>query len=471
MKKIYGVIILFAALCLGVTSAFAGEKNMVESYAHPTMFGSAEQVTVSADAAYVVGGKMYRSENQVGVKGKDNVMVDSWVKDILATIKDNTDQKVFNPKMPVLRSELAVILAEGLALKDAKSSNYTDICPKYWAKAWIDKATNAKVMIGYPDKSFRPDQPVTKAEVFATIATLIEVPTDRSLLIPDLKGHKMQYIPKWAIAPTKEVMASQLLDSVPDPAKAASAEYLSKEQVAYIVGTLRQQYIYNYQNSKTGAKLSKYTPTCISIRLDERLSAKVSNVNDKFTAKTTKAVTLSGQNFPENSTVKGVVTEVQRPGVKNPGYIKVKFTEIVSGDQCLKFPKNISEAQASKIKNPNFVARLFGAPLSAAGRVVGVAGRTGGSMVDVAANGLENYGDNLSNTFVNTLTLHPGEGLKSFGTSFITLFKGIFDETKLLASGIFGVVYELGDEIVYLIVPHCSNNSSLNPGEELIIVY
>ena len=208
MKKIYGVIILFAALCLGVTSAFAGEKNMVESYAHPTMFGSAEQVTVSADAAYVVGGKMYRSENQVGVKGKDNVMVDSWVKDILATIKDNTDQKVFNPKMPVLRSELAVILAEGLALKDAKSSNYTDICPKYWAKAWIDKATNAKVMIGYPDKSFRPDQPVTKAEVFATIATLIEVPTDRSLLVPDLKGHKMQYIPKWAIAPTKEVMAS-----------------------------------------------------------------------------------------------------------------------------------------------------------------------------------------------------------------------------------------------------------------------
>lgn len=471
MKKVYGVIILFAALCFGAMTAFAGDKKMVESYAHPTMFGSAAQETVSADAAYVVGGKMYRSENQIGVKNKKNVMVDSWVKDILATLKDNTDQKVFNPKMPVLRSELAVILAEGLALKDAKASNYNDISPNYWAKAWIDKATVARVMIGYPDKSFRPDQPVTKAEVFATIATLIEVPIDRSLVVPDLQGNKMQFIPNWAIAPTKEVIASQLLDTIPDPAKAAAAEYLSKEQVAYIVGTLRQQYIYNYQNSKTGSKLSKYTPTCISIRLDERLSAKVSNVNEKFTAKTTKAVTLSGQEFPVDSTVKGVVTEVQRPGVKTPGFIKVKFTEIVNGDQCLKFPKNISEAQASKINNPNFVARLFGAPFSASARVVGVAGRTGGSMVNVAANGLEQYGDNLSNTFVNTLTLHPGEGLKSFGTSFVTLFKGLFDEAKLVTSGVFGVIYELGDELVYLIVPNCSNDSSLNPNEELIIVY
>lgn len=484
MKKFYGLTALFIALCLTSLSVSAKgcpvkgcdkakDAEKIEAYAHPTLFGSSAQETVGTDEVYVIGGKMLKAKNQINVKGKDNVLVESWVKDILATLRENTDQKVFNPKMPVLRSELAVILAEGLCLKDTDSSyvKYSDISSKYWAKKWIANATNAKIMIGYPDNTFRPDQPVTKAEVFATIATLIDVPIDRSLIIPAYKGNEMKFIPRWAVSPTKEVLASQLLNELPCPDKAAGSEYLSKEQVAYLVGTLRQQYIYKYVNSKAGVKLSKYTPTCIAIKLDERLSAKVSNIGDKFTAKTTKAVTIGDICFDADSTVKGEVIEVNRPGVKNPGYIKVRFTEIKNGEKCLKFPKNISEAQAAKIKNPNFVARLFGAPFSASARVIGVTGRTAGSIVNVTGNGVEKFGDNWSNAFVDTFSMHPGEGVKNVGASFVTVGKGILDLSKLLVSGVFGIVYELGDEIVYLIVPNCSNNSSLNPGEELVIVY
>lgn len=471
MKKVFGLVVSLAAVCFMATSAMACEQK-IEAYAHPTMFGSEAQETVSADASYIVGGKILKSKRQIGIKNKDNVVVDSWVKDILATIKENTNGKVFNPKMPVLRSELAVILAEGLSIKNnTPSYKYTDISSDYWAKSWIDKALVSKVMIGYPDKTFRPDQPVTKAEVFATIATLIEVPTDRSLVVPAFKGRQMKHIPQWAISATKEVVASQLLESVPNPAKVADDEYLSKEQVAYLVGTLRQNFIYNYKNGIPASKLVQYKPTCISVKLLERLSARTSNVGDKFNAKVSQAVTLSGQTFNEGAIVKGEVVEVARPGLKNPGYIKVKFTEIKEGDKSLKFPKNISEAQASELQNPNFVARLVGAPFSAAGRVVGVAGRTAAGTVNVVANGLEQYGDNWSNAFLNTVDMHPGSGLKSVGSSFVTLGKGIFDIGKLLVSGTFGLFYELTDEIKYVIIPCASNNSSLNPDEELTIVY
>lgn len=471
MKKLCCLFTALCAVCFMANAAVANELK-TEAYAHPTMFGSAAQESVSADSVYITGGKIYKSGQVISVKSKDNVVVASWAKDVLATIKENTDSKVFNPKMPVLRSELAVILAEGLCLKDrTPSSKYTDISSGYWAKSWIDRALAANIMIGYPDNTFKPDQPITKAEVFATIATLIEVPTDRSLLIPDFKGRQVQFIPKWAIAPSKEVFASQLLESVPQPAMVADNEYLSKEQVAYLVSALRQNFIYNYKNGVASGKLVKYTPTCLTIKLSERLSARTSNIGDKFSAVTTKPVTISEQCFEAGAVVKGEIIEVSRPGLKNPGYIKVKFTEIKSGEKCLKFPKNISEAQAAKIKNPNFVARLFGMPFSAAGRVLGITGRTAGGMVNVAGNGVEQFGDNLSNAYVNTLALQPKAGLKSAGSSFVTVGKGVFDMGKLLASGVFGVVYEVTDEIKYLIVPCASNNSSLNPGEELIIVF
>ena len=142
-----------------------------------------------------------------------------------------------------------------------------------------------------------------------------------------------------------------------------------------------------------------------------------------------------------------------------------------NGDAVVDFPASLSEAQANTLKNPNIIARIVGAPLTGAARVVGVAGRTGAAGVEVCANGLEQYGDQLSNTLVNTFTLHPGAGLKSFGNSFVTVGKGIYNLGKLAVSGTFGVLYEVGDEILYVVYPNGSNAASLNPNEELTIIF
>lgn len=479
MKKLTKLFVSLLAVFAFASASFAADAAKtpkMEAYAHPTMFGSQSQQTSDADASYIVGAKIYKSKNQIGVQNKDQVIIDSWVKDVMSLIKDQqpfANGQVFNPKMPVLRSELAVILAEGFNLTNKSASkSYSDIPSDYWAKDWIYGALNGGVMIGYPDNKFRPDQPVTKAEVFATVAQLISVATDRSLIVPDFNGKEIKYIPRWAIAPTKEVVASKLLDSVPNPDKVNNDEYLSKEQVAYLVGALRQDWAYKNSVGKSGAAASKnYTPTVLNIKLEDRLSARQSNVGDKFSAKTTKDVTIAGQCFKAGSLVKGEVVEVVRPGVKNPGYLKVKFTQIKDGDLCVDFPKNISQAQADMIKNPNFIARLFGFPLTGAGRVVGVVGRSAGSIVNVTGNSIEQFGGNLSNVFVDTLSLKPVAGVKNVGNAAVTLGKGIFDVCKVIVSGAFGIVYEVTDEVRYLIVPKYSNASSLNPGEELSIIY
>ena len=57
------------------------------------------------------------------------------------------------------------------------------------------------------------------------------------------------------------------------------------------------------------------------------------------------------------------------------------------------------------------------------------------------------------------------------GSSFITAGKGVYNLSKLVVSGTFGVLYEFYDECKYLIVPNTTNDSSLNPDEELTIIF
>ena len=44
----------------------------------------------------------------------------------------------------------------------------------------------------------------------------------------------------------------------------------------------------------------------------------------------------------------------------------------------------------------------------------------------------KNLVDEIGNTFVETLTLHPGRGMASAGNSIVTVGKGIYDTAKSL---------------------------------------
>ncbi|MCR5261073.1 MAG: S-layer homology domain-containing protein [Candidatus Gastranaerophilales bacterium] len=447
----------------------------VQQYAHPTLFGSQAHSYATTKANYLVGGEVAETANKVGVVEKSNVFVDSFAKDLLNVLKTNTNDVNWNPKMPVLRSELAVILAETFASdrQTVKKDAFKDITDNYWAKSWIDTAYDTNLMIGYPDGNFRPDQPVTKAEVFATIAQIVDVNIE-DITNVEFKDQEIKYIPLWSVNATKEVIGSKLLEQTPDPQKVIDDEYLSKQQVAYLISALRSDLAYTKKlatDANAPDVVKKYAPTVLTMKMNSRVSARHSNVGEKFTAKTTKEVTIAGTTFPEGSTVTGEITEVKRPGVNHPGYIKVKFENIKDGKVVVDFPNTVSEATAETIKNPNILARICGAPFSATGRVAGIIGRSGANALNVSGDRLEELGDDASDLFVETLCLHPGSGVKSAGNGILAVGKGIVDITKTAISGTFGILYEVTDELVYLIYPKASNNSALNPDEELVVIF
>ncbi len=465
-----------AVVLLGVAAvAQAGPCHKipkVETYAHPTLFRSQAQALVDADSVYVTGAKALKPNFAINVSKKDDVYIAGHAKDVMKKVaKKHEDAGLGKMAMnaPTMRSEVAAIMAEGLDVATPENYKpYSDINSNYWAKDYIYRVTEKGIMIGYPSGVFKPDQPITKAEVFATVAQMINV--EHSQGTPIYAGEEMKFIPTWAEDCTNEVIASGLLKSLPDQKGVIKNEFLSKEQVAYLVSSLRAHWNELTENSGF-ADACPASLGSVKVKLLDRLSAKHSNIGDAFQAKTTEAATIDGVAFPAGSIVKGEVVAVNRPGIKNPGYIKVKFNTISSGDCVKELPKKVKGVDSDVIKNPNILARILGLPFSASGRVVGVVGRSGAAIVDVAGNGLEQLGDNLSNTFVETACLHPGRGAASFGQAIVTIFKGVFDITKVVVSGVFGVVYELCDDIVYCIIPSCSNSSSLNPDEEFTILF
>jgi hypothetical protein len=324
-------------------------------------------------------------------------------------------------------------------------------------------------MIGYPDNTFKPDKAINKAEVFCTFAKMMNVPASATA-VPVLNGKELKYIPQWAYAATNEVIASGILNVLPDQDKVINDEYLSKEQVAFLVSAMKKNFRIDLSQGAVGCA-TKYEQTAIKIKLSERLSARTSTVGDTFTAKTTEDVTVNGVNFPAGSTIKGKVISVARPGVKNPGYLEVKFETIKNGDSCVELPTKLSSAQVDVTKNPNIISRLLSSPVEVVGRTAGVSGRTVSTTAEIIANGAEEIVDNAADALSDTASLHPLKGLKSIGSGVIAVGKGVYNISKTAVSGVFGVGYEILDEVRYLILPSSTNDSSLNPDEELTIIF
>ncbi|MFP5528225.1 S-layer homology domain-containing protein [Peptococcus simiae] len=72
----------------------------------------------------------------------------------------------FKPQGPITRAEFAAIATRFDHLTSGEK-NFTDVSPSHWAYNAIGKAAEAGWIKGYPDGSFKPDQAITRAEVVA----------------------------------------------------------------------------------------------------------------------------------------------------------------------------------------------------------------------------------------------------------------------------------------------------------------
>jgi len=98
-------------------------------------------------------------------------------RNIVTGYPDNT----YRPEQPVARDEFAAVLHKAFSQNPerqlASGSVYKDIPQGYWASPAIEDAYEMGFMKGYPGGEFRPNQPVTKVEVLVSLAQNLNLPT------------------------------------------------------------------------------------------------------------------------------------------------------------------------------------------------------------------------------------------------------------------------------------------------------
>jgi hypothetical protein len=98
-------------------------------------------------------------------------------KNIIVGYPDGT----FKPDQPVTRAEFAALLNKAFELPPIRESiTFKDVPTNYWAAAVIDKAYRSGFLAGYPNKTFAPGQNIIRIESLVSLANGSKLQPDGS---------------------------------------------------------------------------------------------------------------------------------------------------------------------------------------------------------------------------------------------------------------------------------------------------
>lgn len=394
--------------------------------------------------------------------------------------------RTFKPNLPVSRAEIASMAVNGFNLRTCTcpQKTFKDVPADHWANQAINTAVANGLMDGYPHDLFKPNKPVTRAEAMVTLAKGIPCEMDNckaeQILSKYCDGNK---VPAWAKIPVAKAIESGALNDVPNPNEIQACKDASRADVASMLEAVRvamgyskKDVAYTSDCGCTGgaafmAKDEVVTIPTLCLKFEDEISAKHSNIGDRFAAKTVEDVTINGQAFPAGSTVYGKVTEVERPTGNCKGGLKLSF-ERIQGCGCkADLPQQVLTAQVKNSKKPNFFARVIEAPFSWAGSIVGTVGRTVGGAVIAAGNAVEHVSDGVGLTFGETLQGQLPAAGRSLMDASKALVKAPIDLTRTALSGTIGLLQTTGDEVAYLVDPKGDRITSVNPRENVTIAF
>ena len=131
-----------------------------------------------------------RSANLTKTNGYTDVASDAWYNTAVSTmtkagIVDGYPDGTFRPDAPITRAEMAKIISL-FAKLDKSESRFSDIAG-HWAKDEISIAYNNGWITGYPDGTFGPQRDITRAETMTLVNRVLNrQPETADDLLPDM---------------------------------------------------------------------------------------------------------------------------------------------------------------------------------------------------------------------------------------------------------------------------------------------
>lgn len=113
---------------------------------------------------------------------------------VISGFEDGT----FRPDQPLTRAQYAALLERVLQGANQNQIAFNDIPAGFWGAQAVDEAVKGGFLKGYPDATFQPNQPISKMQVLLSLANGFQLPQSAN---PDAALQLFQdreQIPEWA---------------------------------------------------------------------------------------------------------------------------------------------------------------------------------------------------------------------------------------------------------------------------------
>ena len=179
-----------------------------------------------------------------------DVAQNSWAGNAINKLASNGvisgfPDRTFKPNLPVSRAEFSSMLVNALNLQNSPAfyqQIFKDVPNNYWASRNIDRAYNNGLVNGYPNDTYQPNAYVSRAEALTTIS--------RALPTSDLSAYESmailnQYsdgnqVPTWATIPVAKSLKSGVLQSSQNPNIISPNQNATRADIASMLSQLRQ---------------------------------------------------------------------------------------------------------------------------------------------------------------------------------------------------------------------------------------
>ncbi|MBD0389568.1 MAG: S-layer homology domain-containing protein [Nostoc sp. C3-bin3] len=174
----------------------------------------------------------------------------------------------FRPNQPVNRAEFAVILQKAFDQDPTKTAiAFQDVPTKFWATPAIDQAISAGFLKGYPKKTFKPQQNISRVQVLVALASglNLKAPTSPNQVLSVYKDAKN--IPTYATSKIAAATANGLVVNYPNSQILAPNKPATRAEVAAMIhqalvkrGKLEAIPSQNIVRSRSLSSVSSRTP-------------------------------------------------------------------------------------------------------------------------------------------------------------------------------------------------------------------
>lgn len=131
-------------------------------------------------------------------------------RNILAGFPDGT----FKPNEPVTRAQFAAIITKAFTPNAKREvTNFADVNRNFWAYQVIQSAYQGGFVSGYPDRTFKPQQQIPRVQVLVSLASGLGLTADNQNVLTVYSDASQ--IPNYATAPVAAATARQLVVNYP----------------------------------------------------------------------------------------------------------------------------------------------------------------------------------------------------------------------------------------------------------------